>query len=240
MGYTWAMLPWLALTLALSGIQNLDLAPGQQATVRSHETDFPKVAWVAADSLPVSSSPSLGGRLLAVFQRGAKIEVAGFVGHIPRPGQPGAVDDVLAVGVGHFGFRGAGYFRAADAAVMETTLGHCCGDTMVFSSVTGRSRPAADSGMVLDIAVWARSGENPPQRLLSVPNVAPGPRLLPVEGGAAVEAAGRVVILDQNGLVAHRTDESEKWTVDEAGAKGFRLLGPGGSVTVRLDGRIVD
>jgi len=231
------MLPWMVIAFALAGVQNLDLAPGQQATVRTHETEFPKIGWVAAESLPVSSSPSLGGRLFAVFQRGAKIEVAGFAGLVPRAGAPGAVDDILAVGVGSFGFRGAGYFRAADVAVMETALGHCCGDTIVFSSVIGRSRPTEDSGMVLDLAVWARTGENPPERLLTVLNRAPGPRLVPVEGGAAVEAAGQVVILDGGGRVVYRTDAGEQWTVESSGADGFHLAGPRGSLVVDTHGR---
>jgi hypothetical protein len=230
------MLPWLMLALTIAGVQNLDLAPGQQPTVRSHETDFPKVAWVATENLPISGSPSLGGRLVAVFHRGDKIEVAGFAGHIPRPGEPGAVDDILAIGIGSFGFRGAGYFRAADAAVMETALGHCCGDTLVFSSVIGRSRPSEDSGMVLDLAVWARTGDSPPERLLLVPNRAPGPRLVPVEGGAAVEAAGRVVILDDGGQVVFRTGESEQWTLEEARPEGFLIVGPGGKLTVNCRG----
>lgn len=230
------MLQCLVVALALAGVQNLDLAPGQQAAVRTHETEFPKVGWVAAESLPVSSSPSLGGRLFAVFQRGAKIEAAGFVGHVPRPGVPGAVDDILAIGVGTFGFRGAGYFRAADVAVMETLLGHCCAGTIVFSSVIGRSRPSEDSGMVLDIAVWARTGDNPPERVLTVPNQAPGPRLLPVEGGAAVEAAGRVVVLDGSGRVVYQTDEGEQWTLEDAAPDRFLLVGPNGPVTVDSHG----
>jgi len=229
-----------ALLLAAAGVHGLELAPGQQAMVRSHETEFPKAAWVAAERVPVSGSPSLGGRLLAVLERGEKLEIAGFAGLVPRPGSPGAVDDILAIGVGSFGYRGAGYLRAADVAVVEVSLGQCCDGTLVFGSVTGRSPSPAGGGLVLDLAVWARPGDGAPELVLSVPNLAPGPRLLPVEGGAAVEAAGRVAILDRSGRVTFRTPAAEAWTLLGAGARGFRLEGPGGVRTLDTRGLPVD
>ena len=209
------------------------LAAGQQSLYAQHMDGFPKAAWVVDDDVPVNSSPQLDGRLAEVLHRGDFLQVAGLGTPVLHAGVPGGLDAVVAVPLGKGAMRRAGYLVARHVAVLESLLGKCSGDAVVFASVTGARRIQGVDGFVLDIAVWLRTGEGVPARVLDGPDTAPGLAFFEgVKGGAAVGLDGRVVVLGPAGEVVWRSPEGQRFVLDGAAGGGFRVTGPEGSVTV--------
>lgn len=216
------------LSLALdAGPLSLTLAAGQGNLYTAHWRDFPKVGWVVGAPLPVNSSPQLAGPMAGVLEAGARLEVGGVGTPVPRAAEPGVLDEVLVLSLGPGPLHRAGYALARGVPVFETMVARCAADAVVFATVVGSRLVDGVEGMVLDLELWVRHGNDPPTLLLAGAN-RPPLATLGVPGGVAIALGGAAVVLDAGGAVVWRSPDGEAWVLDGVSGRQVRLRGAAG------------
>jgi hypothetical protein len=225
----------LLLAAALPAQTSLVLAPGQAALYQNHVEGFPKAGWVVGQPLALAGSPNLTGRLLEIVPVGKQLEVAGVMQPIAEAGKPFLLGEVLAVPAGVERLtRRAGYCLARGVPVFETLLARWAPDVALFATVVGQVRSDGVRGMVLEVEIWARRGDELPSLVASGPNLPAGPLLrVGSTGGAALELGGVVFVVDRKGARLWRSPAGETWHLGRTAPDGFVVVGPGGERTIR-------
>ncbi|MFH1177202.1 MAG: hypothetical protein V1750_07325 [Acidobacteriota bacterium] len=229
------MLALLLLLLATPpGELALQLAPGQGLLYRAHVESFPKAAWVVGEDAPMSDSPQLTGRLLAVLEAGSMVAVAGVMTPLVRPGQPPVLDEIVAVPAAPGNWR-AGYLQARRLAVLESLLARPAPGVRFFASVVGQRHLPEAGGLVLEVAVFRQREGGPPELVASGLNLPAGPRLLPHASGAvALELNGEVTVVGGDGARVWTSPAGQRWRLESVGEDGVQMQGPAGDHLIAL------